>query len=262
MALGRFAVNYSSSQGFSGGFGILDAIRGTFGRSESASVSMGRARDTDNPYIRPSSILSTVGNAAAQLAAAQVLGQGSRSQPAQVPQPVPQTFAATGPGRLEPLVQEGTQTMSLDLGNLLGNLGSQYISARWGTPKPPTPIMPGAPYGNQPIVAQGPRAGVLNPTPASTAMDMLGITPYAEMLGYQSGNGSTLPIPRPEDVTITGNCPPPSYCVDGKTGKVTIKQKRRRRRRLATSSDIRDLSSLKSVLSPADLKMWIATHPS
>jgi hypothetical protein len=68
--------------------------------------------------------------------------------------------------------------------------------------------------------------------------------------------------PAPGGVTIQGNCPPPSYCVDGKTGKVTIKQKRRRRRRLATSSDIRDLSSLKSVLSPADLKMWIATHPS
>lgn len=61
---------------------------------------------------------------------------------------------------------------------------------------------------------------------------------------------------------MAAGCPPKSYCVDGKTGKVTIKQKRRRRRRLATSSDIRDLSSLKSVLSPADLKMWIATHPS
>ena len=69
--------------------------------------------------------------------------------------------------------------------------------------------------------------------------------------------GSTIP-----GAPMAAGCPPPSYCVDGKTGKVTIKQKRRRRRRLATSSDIRDLSSLKSVLSPADLKMWIATHPS
>ena len=255
MAIGRFSIRYGSSTGFGGGFGIFDAIKGTFGLSDPAGVSMARARDTENPYVRPRPILSTVANAAAQQAQAALLGQSARANQTPVPQAVPQTFAATGPGKLEPLVQEGTQTMSLDLGNLLGNLGSQYISARWGTPAQPTVFQPT-------IQAQGPVAGVLAPTPVNAAMDMLGITPYANMLGYQSGNGSALPIPTPGDVTITGNCPPPSYCVDGKTGKVTIKQKRRRRRRLATSSDIRDLSSLKSVLSPADLKMWIATHPS
>ena len=255
MALGRFAINYSSSQGFSGGFGILDAIRGTFGRSESASVSMGRARDTDNPYIRPGSILSTVGNAAAQLAAAQVLGQGTRSQPTQVPQSVPQTFAATGPGRLEPLVNEGTQTMSLDLGNLLGNLGSQYISARWGTPQPQAPQILTTPPYVTPIMPQGPRAGIA-PTPVLAGPNLFELGQQG--LDYFMG-GDTTTVP---GAPMTNGCTPPSYCVDGKTGKVTIKQKRRRRRRLATSSDIRDLSSLKSVLSPADLKMWIATHPS
>ena len=258
MALGRFAISYSSASGFGGGFGVLDAIKGKFGLRDPAGISLARARDTDNPYVAPRAILSALANAAAQQAQVALFRQGTRFNPAPVPQPVPQTFAATGPGKLEPLVQEGTQTMSLDLGNLLGNLGSQYISARWGTPRQPQVMAPT-------IRPQGPVAGVLAPTPVNSAMDMLGITPYAEMLGYQSGNGSTLPIPTiptPGDVTITGNCPPPSYCVDGKTGKVTIKQKRRRRRRLATSSDIRDLSSLKSVLSPADLKMWIATHPS
>jgi len=255
VALGRFAINYSSSQGFSGGFGILDAIRGTFGRSESASVSMGRARDTDNPYIRPGSILSTVGNAAAQLAAAQVLGQGTRSQPTQVPQSVPQTFAATGPGRLEPLVNEGTQTMSLDLGNLLGNLGSQYISARWGTPQPQAPQILTTPPYVTPIMPQGPRAGIA-PTPVLAGPNLFELGQQG--LDYFMG-GDTTTVP---GAPMTNGCTPPSYCVDGKTGKVTIKQKRRRRRRLATSSDIRDLSSLKSVLSPADLKMWIATHPS
>ena len=145
--------------------------------------------------------------------------------------------------------------MSLDLGNLLGNLGSQYIAARWGQPPVPQVMAPT-------IQAQGPVAGVLNPTPVGSVQDMLGITPYVDMLGFGQGSAPAPTIPAPGGVTIQGNCPPPSYCVDGKTGKVTIKQKRRRRRRLATSSDIRDLSSLKSVLSPADLKMWIATHPS
>ena len=255
MAIGRFSINYGSSTGFGGGFGIFDAIKGSLGLSDPAGISMARARDPENPYVRPRSVLSQVANAAAAQAQAALFRPGSRLNPAPVPQPVPQTFAATGPGKLEPLVQEGTQTMSLDLGNLLGNLGSQYISARWGTPRGPQVMAPT-------IQAQGPVAGVLAPQPVSAVQDMLGITPYANMLGFGQGSGPAPTIPTPGDVTITGNCPPPSYCVDGRTGKVTIKQKRRRRRRLATSSDIRDLSSLKSVLSPADLKMWIATHPS
>ena len=257
MGIGRFAqVSYSSDTGFNAFGGLFDAITGKNQRYDPAGVSVARARDPQNPYVRPRTVLSTMADAAAQAAQAALFRQGTRLNPAPVPQPVPQTFAATGPGKLEPLVQEGTQTMSLDLGNLLGNLGSQYISARWGTPKPPTPIMPGAPYGNQPIVAQGPRAGV-----AATPV----LAGWSDV--YQYGKDLLTPdqqqqLPMPGGVQITGNCPPPSYCVDGKTGKVTIKQKRRRRRRLATSSDIRDLSSLKSVLSPADLKMWIATHPS
>ncbi|MBT5031526.1 MAG: hypothetical protein HOM55_04420 [Proteobacteria bacterium] len=255
MAIGRFSINYGSSTGFGGGFGIFDAIKGTFGLSDPAGISLARARDSDNPYVAPRTILSTLANAAAQQAQAALLGQSARPNQTPIPQPVSQTFAATGPGRLEPLVKEGTQTMSLDLGNLLGNLGSQYISARWGTPRGPQVMAPT-------IQAQGPVAGVLNPQQVSSVSDMLGITPYQEMLGFGQGSGNLPTIPTPGDVTITGSCPPPSYCVDGKTGKVTIKQKRRRRRRLATSSDIRDLSSLKSVLSPADLKMWIATHPS
>ena len=256
MGIGRFAqVSYSSDTGFNAFGGLFDAITGKNQRYDPAGVSMARARDPQNPYVRPRTVLSTLADAAAQAAQTALFRQGTRLNPAPVPQPVPQTFAATGPGKLEPLVQEGTQTMSLDLGNLLGNLGSQYISARWGTPRGPQVMAPT-------IQAQGPVAGVLNPTP----VDFPSLTTIPGQLYdyYTSNQGSTLPAPVAPNggVTITGSCPPPSYCVDGKTGKVTIKQKRRRRRRLATSSDIRDLSSLKSVLSPADLKMWIATHPS
>ena len=44
---------------------------------------------------------------------------------------------------------------------------------------------------------------------------------------------------------------------------VVRKPKRRRRRRLATLSDIRDLAALKSVLGNGEaFKTWIATHPS
>ena len=256
MGIGRFAqVSYSSDTGFNAFGGLFDAITGKNQRYDPAGVSMARARDTQNPYVKPRTILSTLADAAAQAAQAALFRQGTRLNPAPVPQSVPQTFAATGPGRLEPLVQEGTQTMSLDLGNLLGNLGSQYISARWGTPQPQAPQILTTPPYVTPIMPQGPRAGIA-PTPAFSGPNLFELGQQG--LDYFMG-GDTTTVP---GAPMTSGCTPPSYCVDGKTGKVTIKQKRRRRRRLATSSDIRDLSSLKSVLSPADLKMWIATHPS
>jgi len=256
MALGRFAYTIkASNHSFNVFDAIFDTITGKNRGYDPAGISMARARDPQNPYVRPRSVLSQVADAAAAQAQAALFRQGSRFNPAPVPQPVPQTFAATGPGKLEPLVQQGTQTMALDLGNLLGNLGSQYISARWGTPRQPQVTQPT-------MRPQGPRAGMALTQP----VDYGNLPGWGDVIDWGTGlltsdQQQQLPAP-PGGVTITGNCPPPSYCVDGKTGKVTIKQKRRRRRRLATSSDIRDLSSLKSVLSPADLKTWIATHPS
>ena len=135
MGLGLNAtIAYRSGAGLSGGFGfsVLDAVKGAFGLSDPAGISMARARDTDNPYKPSSAVIPALAQAAAQQAQAAILGQGTGVNQTPVSQPVSQTFAATGPGKLEPLVQQGTQTMSLDLGNLLGNLGSQYISARWG----------------------------------------------------------------------------------------------------------------------------------
>ena len=256
MALGRFAqLSYSSDTGFKAFGGLFDAITGKNQRYDPAGVSMARARDPQNPYVRPRTVLSAVANATAAAAQTALFRQGTRLNPASVPQAVPQTFAAVGEQKLEPLVQKGTQTMSLDLGNLIGNLGSQYISARWGTPRQPI-------VTNPPFMPQGPRAGVAaQPVFLDTLPEMAGRAYDYFFTDEQAQQLGKLPN-APTGAPMTNGCTPPSYCVDGKTGKVTIKQKRRRRRRLATSSDIRDLSSLKSVLSPADLKMWIATHPS
>ena len=253
MAIGRFSINYGSSTGFGGGFDIFSAIKERFGLSDPAGISLAQARDRQNAQLWPRSGIPSLANAAAKQAQAALFRQGTRLNPAQVSQRLPATFAAQGPQRLEPL-QKGTQSMSLDLGTIWGNvvdLGGQYINARYGSR---------APQVTQPtMTTQGPRGGILNTTQVDNDGDFFGIDPWNRLFGSGSPQ---LPAPAEGGVTITGNCPPPSYCVDGKTGKVTIKQKRRRRRRLATSSDIRDLSSLKSVLSPADLKTWIATHPS
>lgn len=250
MALGRFSLSASvSERGFNLFEHLFDAISGKGRGYDPAGISLAQARDRQNAYFRPRTVLSTVANAAAKQAQAVLFRQGTRLNPAPVSQTVPQTFAAVGEQKLEPLVTKGTQTMSLDLGGLLGTLGTSYIEARYGGPRAPQVTAPT-------IVAQGPNTLGLPVTQPIQAMPALA-APAAGALGYLAGEAY-------DYLTEPGapGCTPPSYCVDGKTGKVTIKQKRRRRRRLATSSDIRDLSSLKSVLSPADLKMWIATHPS
>jgi hypothetical protein len=232
MAIGRFSINYGSSTGFGGGFGIFDAIKGTFGLSDPAGISLARARDPQNPYVIPRPSLPAVAPTTARSAPPEVSGQGTGVNQTPISQPVPPTFAAVGEQKLEPLVQEGTQTMSLDLGNLLGTLGSSYIQARYGGPRVPQVMAPT-------IRAQGPQAGVAA-QPVDTLFEM-----GQEGYDYFFGNGQA-----PKNMTI-----------DPVTGRLCKKQ-RRRRKRLATTSDIKDLAALKSVLSPADLKTWIATHPS
>ena len=239
MAIGRFSINYGSSTGFGGGFGIFDALKGTFGLRDPAGISLARARDPQNPYVIPRPVLPTVAPTTARSAPPEVSGQSPRVNQTPISQSVPQKFAAVGEQKLEPLVQEGTQTMSLDLGNLLGTLGSQYISARYGQPRPPVITQPT-------IVAQGPQAGVLQPV----------LTPPVAA-GLGAAAGELYDFFTDDQKAQLGS----GMKIDPVTGKLCRKQ-RRRRKRLATTSDIKDLAALKSVLSPADLKTWIATHPS
>jgi len=242
VALGRFSITYGSSTGFGGGFGIFDALKGTFGLRDPAGISMARARDPQNPYVIPRPVLPEVATTTARSAPPEVSGQSTRINEAQVPVSIPQTFAAVGEQKLEPLVKKGTQTMSLDLGNLLGTLGSSYIQARYGQPQPQQPLqLPVPPYVT-PIMPQGPRAGIA-PTPALAGPNLMDLGQQ----GYDYFFG---------DSTV-----PKNMTIDPVTGRLCKKQ-RRRRKRLATTSDIKDLAALKSVLSPADLKTWIATHPS
>ena len=238
MAIGRFSIRYGSSTGFGGGFGIFDALKGTFGLRDPAGISMARARDPQNPYVIPRPVLPPVAPTTARSAPPEVSGQSTRINEAQIPVSIPQTFAAVGEQKLEPLVQEGTQTMSLDLGNLLGTLGSQYISARYGGPRAPQVIAPT-------IQAQGPQAGVLQPVLAP-----------AVGMGLGALAGEAYDFFTDDQKAQLGN----GMRIDPRTGRPC--KSRRRRKRLATTSDIKDLAALKSVLSPADLKTWIATHPS
>lgn len=245
MAIGRFSISYGSSTGFGGGFGIFDALKGTFGLSDPAGISMARARDPQNPYIIPRPSLPAVAPTTARAAPPEVSGQSPRVNQTPISQPVPQTFAAVGEQKLEPLVKKGTQTMSLDLGNLLGTLGSSYIQARYGGPRQPQVMAPT-------IRAQGPRAGVAaQPVFLETLPEMAGDVYDYFFTDEQKQSLSQMP-----------NAGAGKVQIDPRTGRVSVCRNRKRRKRLATTSDIKDLAALKSVLSPADLKTWIATHPS
>lgn len=244
MGIGRFAYTIKASNH---SFNVFDAIfgqiTGKYKGYDPAGISLARARDPENPYVRPRTVLSTLADAAAKQAQAALFRQGTRLNPAPVPQPVPQTFAAVGEQKLEPLVKKGTQTMSLDLGNLLGTLGSSYIQARWGGPRQPQVMAPT-------IRPQGPRAGVAaQPVLLETLPEMAG--DVYDYFFTDEQKQSLSQMPNAGKVQI-----------DPRTGRVSVCRNRKRRKRLATTSDIKDLAALKSVLSPADLKTWIATHPS
>lgn len=124
-----------------------------------------------------------------------------------------------------PSLQPRNDMASFDLGNILTTLGGSYINARYGQPTPVAYTQPQAPYYG------------LAPTPVVEGTNPL--------------------IPDFLEGTF-GACPPPGYRYN-KSG--CLVKKRRRRKRLATQSDIRDLAALKQVLGGGqDLKTWIATH--
>jgi len=110
---------------------------------------------------------------------------------------------------------------SMDLGQLITDLGGQYIQARYGEPAPTY-----TPY-------QGP----IQTTPALAPAVAGGIGLAAgELYDYFMNADGTM--------TARKKC-----------------KKRRRRKRLATVSDIADLAALKSILGNGDaFKTWIATH--
>ena len=112
----------------------------------------------------------------------------------------------------------------MDLGNVLAELGGSYIQARYSSPMPtsPTPVF----FGD--ALSKG--------------------------YDYLTGDGGAA-VPTVGARGMVWD--PKANCGQGKW----IRRGRRRRRRLATPTDIKDLSALKGVLGNGDaFKTWIATH--
>lgn len=153
-------------------------------------------------------------------------GRGSLA-PAQipiVPPVIPKKIVA--PPIVQPLPQPiqlpvKAPTMGLDLGNILTTLGGQYIDARYNTPVP-------------------------------SVIPVSGVSPFIpdalEPLLYG-----------PEQI-LGAQCVPPAPKGYHYNRKGCLTKNRRRRKRLATASDIKDLNALRTVLGPTGVKTWIATH--
>jgi len=111
--------------------------------------------------------------------------------------------------------------MAFDLGGLLGDLGTAYISSL-----------------QQPISSGLNGSGVISATPA------LGL-PFVDVIPEQ-------------DACAKGYVwNPAANCGAGKWQK----KSRRRRKRLATMGDLKDLAALKGILGQGKaFEVWIATH--
>ncbi len=132
--------------------------------------------------------------------------------------------------------------MPLDLGGLIGELGGRYIDAKFGGP----------------IARPGPAGGAWDwlEEPNMPGFDLR--SPF----GPDTSGGSLPGVPGCND-GYTG-CDPYRGMVfnpRANCGKGAWVKRKRRRKRLASASDIKDLTSLLSVFGNGKaLQTWIATH--
>lgn len=125
------------------------------------------------------------------------------------------------------IVNTGGDSMPLDLGQILGDLGSQYISQRYG----PT-VTPVGTYSNQPAIPVG-------------MGDPGGGIPFMDVIPEPPAGCS------PRDYVYKYTC----------DGWRWIKRRKRRRKQLVTKGDIAGLAQLKGTVGAGKtMDTWIATH--
>lgn len=141
----------------------------------------------------------------------------------------------------------------MDLGNIITQLGSAYITARYG--QPPVPRPPSPYPGARPIMVSGPDTyGVDLP---SVGMQRPALAPFLPALPGAASTAGKIALSIAaamglteitEEVMIAAQAASRVKC-------------RRKRRRLATHSDIKDLAALKAVLGTGKaFDTWIATR--
>jgi len=200
-----------------------------------ADVPLGAPVSTGNAQQPTSAVLSQVVTGSTGLSTRSVYGLLGPSRRVQ-----------TAPNQTLLPAQSTTETQTMDLGNIITQLGSAYITARYGQPMGQEP---------RPIMAQ--------PVGMPAAGDLYGVTPQPALfpalpaaVGAVTGVGSK--IATAVAGLGLGLAGPEIAAIAAAASKVKC---RRRRRRLATHSDIKDLAALKAVLgSGKAFDTWIATR--
>lgn len=146
--------------------------------------------------------------------------------------------------------QQTPKEQAMDLGSIIQNLGSQYIQARFGRVEPS--VVPYFPPSQRPIMAT-PVSDVYGVQPA-----FLGGLPALAGPAVRFGGSMADKIAGAVAGLGIGLSADEIAAVAGVASKVKC---RRKRRRLATHSDIKDLAALKAVLgSGKAFDTWIATR--
>ena len=143
--------------------------------------------------------------------------------------------------------------MAFDLGNLVSDIAGQYITTRWGTPQP---IMTGGPALTQPVASYPGGVGTgMVPSPALAGGPLMALGRGA--YGFLAGSSKSK-IAAYLGTLALGLSIDEIAEMATQLSKVKCK---RRRRRLATHSDIKDLAALSAVLGKGKLlETWVATR--
>jgi len=212
-------------------------------RGSRADIPLGAPISVGDAAKQPSAGVPALVSRPARIATGPVL---STIKPSGRQQTTPnQTFVPTQPT---------SPRTTMDLGNIITQLGSAYITARYGQPRPPSPY-PGA----RPIMVSDefgvdrglPSVGLGGPVVGARPVSLLPALPgAASTAGKIALNmAAALGITEiTEDLLIAAGAAAKTKC-------------RRKRRRLATHSDIKDLAALKAVLGTGKaFDTWIATR--
>lgn len=152
-----------------------------------------------------------------------------------------QTFVPTQPTSTRP---------TMDLGNIITQLGSAYITARYGQPPTPRPTYPVP--GAMPIMAQPVDTFGVQPTFGPLIAGGRAVAGYVGRMSTADKIGTAI------GALGLGLAADEIAEIAAAASKVKC---RRKRRRLATHSDIKDLAALKAVLGTGKaFDTWIATR--
>jgi len=218
-----------------------------------ANVSMGPLIDRRDVGQQPSGSVSEIYESAEDLSSAALTGQTSRASQA----PLEEILYSSLRPVLQGQIKTGGTRMALDLGNIITQLGEQYISTRWG----------GGSVGTTNVATNGNGRDSLNGvgTDQVPMRRTMGGGPLVGLLtgpyGFRLGSSAQKIAGYLGSLVAGGVLGITADEIAGMASDLSKVKCKRRRRRLATLSDIKDLAALSAVLGKGKLlETWVATR--